>query len=144
VYYAAFDAVRAESEADPVLHAPASLTESATATLHSLHEREPWCRALAEDMRSRRYCPAPPPRACGQTGSAPSACGSVHPSIRNWNSSAPCKCREAARASGPRAPSRPLALRSRCCRRVAARRLPRRHCRRRREWRWLQQLRERR
>ena len=60
VYYAAFDAVRLESEADPVLHAPASLTELATATVHSLHEREPWCRALAEEMRASRYCPAPP------------------------------------------------------------------------------------
>ncbi len=59
VYFAAFDAVREESEADPVLHA-AGTSADAAASVHALHDREAWCRQLAADLRTGTYRPAPP------------------------------------------------------------------------------------
>jgi CRISPR-associated endonuclease Cas1 len=58
-YFAAFDDVRGEAEADPVLHASERGGRSA-ASLHSLHDRESWCRELAAEMRAGTYRPEPP------------------------------------------------------------------------------------
>jgi CRISPR-associated endonuclease Cas1 len=59
VYFPAFDAVQAESEADPVLHRSGG-TQTVASGIHSLHDRESWCRALAEEIRAGTYRPAAP------------------------------------------------------------------------------------
>lgn len=59
VYMPAFDSVRSESEADPVLHSTGEVLPDA-ADVHSLRDKETWCQELAAEVRSGDYRPAPP------------------------------------------------------------------------------------